>query len=123
VIAMVASRMRGPSTAQTRRALIARTGAGVVSESRRARRERLRGRTAAPVPGPAGGRPVGGPSGQAPRTPPPGAVPVQGGPVPREGLVPAGRAPAGPPSPSTGRPAPVSPPTGVPLSVRPSVRR
>lgn len=127
VIAMVASRLRGPTTAQTRRALIARTGAGVVSESRRTRRQRLRG-TAAPAQAhaaasaPAGARPAG-PSAQAPRTPPPGAVPAQGGPAPREGLVPAGRAPLGPPNPSGGRPAPVSPPTGVPAPVRPAVRR
>jgi hypothetical protein len=125
VIAMVASRLRGPSTAQTRRALIARTGAGVVSESRRERRERLRSRGAAP--GPAvhatapGTRPAMGPSAQAPRTPPPGAVPAQGGPAPREGLVPAGRAPLGP----DGRPgaAPASPPAGVPAPVRPSGRQ
>ena len=65
VIAMVASRLRGPTTAQTRRALIARTGAGVVSESRRTRRQRLRG-TAAPAQAHAaaeraGGRPAGRP--------------------------------------------------------------
>jgi hypothetical protein len=118
VIAMVASRLRGPSTAQTRRALIARTGAGVVSESRRERRERLRSRGATPAPAPA--VPTGGPSTQAPRTPPPGAVPVQAGPAPREGLVPASRAPLGP----GGRPgaAPVSPPAGVPSPVRPAGR-
>jgi hypothetical protein len=128
VIAMVASRLRGPSTAQTRRALIARTGAGVVSESRRARRQRLRDRGAGPAPAPAANAPVGdrsagGPSSLAPRTPPPGAVPAQGGPAPREGLIPAGRAPAGPPGPSNGGPAPVSPPIGVPSPVRPSGRR
>ena len=50
VVAMVASRLRGPSTAQTRRALIARTGAGVVSESRRQRRQRVRDRDADPAP-------------------------------------------------------------------------
>jgi hypothetical protein len=149
VIAMVASRLRGPSTAQTRRALIARTGAGVVSESRRERRERERDRTGgaapapAPVPAPAPApavpapaaraeapavdRPAGGPSSQAPRTPPPGAVPVQGGPAPREGLVPAGRAPVASPSPS-GNPSgvrlvPMSPPTGTPSPVQPPTRR
>ena len=129
VVAMIASRLRGPSTAQTRRALIARTGAGVVSESRRERRERLRGRGAGAAPGagappmaPAGARPAGGPSAQAPRTPPPGAVPAQGGPAPREGLIPAGRVPLGPPGPADGRPAPVSPSTGVPSPVRPAVR-
>lgn len=149
-IAMVASRLRGPTTAQTRRALINRTGAGVVSESRRDRRERMRSRTAAPAPSsvvpsspvptalvPAGppapdregvAEPVGGPSSLAPRTPPPGAVPSQAGPAPREGLVPAGRAPQaprGPQSPPHGRPGlvPMSPPTGVPSPVRPASRR
>jgi hypothetical protein len=134
VVAMVASRLRGPSTAQTRRALIARTGAGVVSESRRERRQR-QGRSAGPVPAapasaahakaPAGARPAGGPSSQAPRTPPPGAVPAQGGPAPREGLIPAGRAPLGPPNPAGGRSGsvPLSPPTGVPSPIHPSVRR
>ena len=127
VIAMVASRLRGPSTAQTRRALIARTGAGVVSESRRERRQRMQGRSAAPVPAAAapappttGDRPTGGPSSGTPGTPPRGAVPAQGGPVPREGLIPAGRAPQGPPTGPPGA-APVSPPTGVPL--RPATRR
>jgi hypothetical protein len=135
VVAMIASRLRGPSTAQTRRALIARTGAGVVSESRRQRRQRLRDRGADPAPAhvapspgvhpatPPGDRPAGGPSAQAPRTPPPGTVPAQGGPTPREGLVPTGRAPQGPPNPPHGRSAPVSPPTGVPGPIRPSVRR
>jgi hypothetical protein len=137
VIAMVASRLRGPSTAQTRRALIARTGAGVVSESRRDRRQRRqrRGRPAGPVPAvptpgahtkaPAGARSAGGPSSQAPRTPPPGAVPAQGGPAPREGLIPAGRAPLGPSNPAGGTPGsvPLSPPTGVPSPIHPSVRR
>jgi hypothetical protein len=130
VVAMVASRLRGPTTAQTRRALIARTGAGVVSESRRQRRQRLQGRGADPVPVPAAPgpgahpmAPAGGPSAQAPRTPPPGTVPAQGGPTPREGLVPTGRAPQGPPNPPHGRSAPVSPPTGVPGPIRPSVRR
>jgi hypothetical protein len=119
VIAMVASRLRGPSTAQTRRALIARTGAGVVSESRRERRERLRSRGA--VPTPAAGVHTGDPSAQAPRTPPPGTVPAQGGPDPREGLVPASRPPLGP----DGRPgaAAVSPATGAPSPGRPAGRR
>ena len=131
VIAMVASRLRGPSTAQTRRALIARTGAGVVSESRRERRGRAAGPVpAAPAPGahakaPAGARSAGGPSSQAPRTPPPGAVPAQGGPAPREGLIPAGRAPLDPPNAAGGRPGsvPLSPPTGVPSPKHPSARR
>ena len=138
VVAMVASRLRGPSTAQTRRALIARTGAGVVSESRRRRRQRVRDRGADPAPAapgpraagpglhpvaPAGPRPAVGPSAQVPRTPPPGAVPAQGGPAPREGLIPAGRAPLGPTGPADGRPTPASPPAGVPVSVRPATRR
>jgi hypothetical protein len=142
-IAMIASRLRGPTTAQTRRALITRTGAGTVSESRRERRERRRRRapeapSADVAPGPvapeAGAAPAGGPRSLVPRTPPAGAVPAQGGPAPREGLVPAGRAPRGPqgpdprarqhppvPSPVPGHP--VSPPTDLPASPPPAVRR
>ncbi|HEY2225834.1 hypothetical protein [Actinomycetospora sp.] len=124
-IAMIGSRLRGPSTAQTRRALIARTGEGVVSESRRDRRERARLRARRPMPS----QPIavvrGGPRALAPQDPPPGAVPVQGGPAPREGLVPAARVPHPPQGPSGGhrRPAPMSPPVGVPSPARPAGRR
>lgn len=146
VVAMIASRLRGPSTAQTRRALITRTGAGTVSESRRERRERARHRpAAAPTPAPASAA-AGGPNGRVPRTPPEGAVPAQSGPIPRETLVPAG-VPSGPParpSPSIprapggqrqqyvpgppGRPIPgpgpaPSPPAGVAAPLRPAIRR
>ncbi|NMO92492.1 hypothetical protein [Actinomycetospora sp. TBRC 11914] len=135
-IAMIASRLRGPTTAQTRRALITRTGAGTVSESRRERRERERSRTATPDAEPAPVPPgpgAGGPRARVPRTPPEGAVPAQSGPLPREALAPAGRPPLGPPAPrgaedarnaphppGPGR-APASPPAGVPL--RPAIRR
>jgi hypothetical protein len=131
---------RGPSTAQTRRALTERTGAGVVSESRRERRDRERSRSVpepevagtgvpspvlpmavVPAPEPAGPRP-GGPRTLAPRTPPPGAVPVQGGPVPRERLVPAGRAPLRPRGPAGPPGHPSSPPAGGP-AVHPGARR
>jgi hypothetical protein len=119
-IAMIASRLRGPSTAQTRRALITRTGAGVVSESRRERRERARRRAHRPVPSQPIAVVAGGPRAVAPQMPPRGAVPAQGGPAAREDLVPAARVPY--PS-GHGRPAPVSPPVGVPAPVRPAVRR
>ncbi|HEY2191040.1 MAG TPA: hypothetical protein VGH76_01890 [Actinomycetospora sp.] len=139
-VAMVASRLRGPTTAQTRRALITRTGAGVVSESRRERRERARHRTSAPSAADAPVAPAttagpGGPRTLTPRTPPAGAVPAQAGPAPREGLVPAGRGPQ-PPAHGRGphaRPGPVprgsgphpvpSPPAGSPEPLRPAVRR
>ncbi|MCD2192319.1 hypothetical protein LQ327_02770 [Actinomycetospora endophytica] len=118
-IAMIASRLRGPSTAQTRRALIARTGEGVVSESRRERRERARLRARRPVPSQPIAVVPGGPR-RVPQVPPPGAVPAQGGPAPREGLVPAAHAPR----PAGYRhPAPMSPPVGVPAPVRPASRR
>lgn len=124
-IAMIGSRLRGPSTAQTRRALIARTGEGVVSESRRERKERARTRARAPMPSQPIAVVPGGPRGMAPRTPPPGAVPAQGGPAVHEGLVPAARAPhpAQGPIGAHGRPAPMSPPAGVPAPVRPAARR
>jgi hypothetical protein len=121
-VAMIASRLRGPSTAQTRRALITRTGAGVVSESRRERRERARRRARRPVPSQPMAVVPGGPRGVPPRIPPRGAVPVQGGPAAREGLVPAARAPQQAPA-GHARPAPASPPVGVPAPVRPAVRR
>lgn len=120
-VAMVASRLRGPSTAQTRRALIARTGAGVVSESRRERRERARRRASRPVPSHPIAVVPGGPRTLVPRTPPPGAVPVQGGPAPRGCPAPAARAPQQ--SGGHRRPAPTSPPVGVPAPVRPVGRR
>jgi hypothetical protein len=121
-IAMVASRLRGPSAAQTRRALINRTGAGTVSESRRARRARVRLERAAPAPEvrlPAAAAPAapvsGGPRGMSPQEPPAGAVPEQGAAAAAEGLVPAARATThGPASAPGGRTsAPASPPTGV----------
>ncbi len=125
-IAMVASRLRGPSTAQTRRALIARTGAGVVSESRRDRRERARRQEPVPVPVQAPSRPMpvvpGGPRSLAPQTPPPGAVPAQGRPAGREGLVPAARVTLAPPVGGHRGAAPASPPAGVPSPVRPAAR-
>jgi hypothetical protein len=123
-IAMIASRLRGPSTAQTRRALIARTGAGVVSESRRDRKERARLRARRPMPSQPIAVVPGGPRTLAPQTPPPGAVPAQGGPAAQEGLVPAARVPHPPHGPgSHRRPAPMSPPAGVPAPVRPAGRR
>lgn len=117
VVAMVASRLRGPTTAQTRRALINRTGAGRVSESRRERRARGGGRTpvAAPVP-------VAGPAVPPPHAPV-GAVPQQGvapqpaAPAAPEGAVPAARAVTPPPAAGL-RPAPASPPAGVRSPVR-----
>ena len=119
-VAMVASRLRGPSTAQTRRALINRTGAGTVSESRRERRARVRSGRAVPAPAapaaPVPAAPVpGGPRGLSPQEPPAGAVPEQGAAAAAEGLVPAARATThGPASTPGGRTsAPVSPPTGV----------
>jgi hypothetical protein len=134
-VAMVASRLRGPTTAQTRRALITRTGAGTVSESRRERRERERQRSTSPSPA-AGPSVAGGPRALVPLTPPEGAVPEQSGPVPREGLVPAGRVPTVPPGPRgpaaprpgpapgpQAGPAPVSPPAGVAAPLRPAIRR
>ncbi|MFC5066246.1 hypothetical protein [Actinomycetospora atypica] len=116
-VAMVASRLRGPSAAQTRRALINRTGAGTVSESRRARRARVHPGAAAagpaqapapaPAPAPAAAAPrpstapepavSGGPRGLTPQEPPAGAVPEQG-----QAPAPGGRTSA-----------PVSPPAGV----------
>lgn len=121
-VAMAASRLRGPSTAQTRRALITRTGAGTVSESRRERRARMRSGRAVPageprfpvaaVPAP----PVpGGPQGMSPQELPVGAVPEQGAAAAAEGLVPAARATSqGPASAPGGRTsAPLSPPAGV----------
>lgn len=110
VAAMVASRLRGPTTAQTRRALINRTGAGTVSESRRARRAR----SARGAQTPAGPVPVG------PHAPA-GAVPQQAGPVgpaAPDGLVPAARGATPPPRPAVPRSAPVSPPAGVRSPVR-----
>ncbi|WP_433800170.1 hypothetical protein [Actinomycetospora sp. CA-084318] len=118
VAAMVASRLRGPTTAQTRRALINRTGAGTVSESRRARRARSVTRT--PQVAAAGpGAPVG-PVGPTPVPPhaPDGAVPQQGGPAAPEGLVPAARGATPPPRPDVPRSVPLSPPTGVRNPVR-----
>ncbi|WP_018334199.1 hypothetical protein [Actinomycetospora chiangmaiensis] len=123
VIAMVASRLRGPTTAQTRRALINRTGAGTVSESRRARRARAAARTRAAAPAVVPGH---GPVPMPPHAPA-GAVPPQGGPVgpvgrgahaASEGLVPAARGAASPPRPAAPRPAPASPPAGVRSPVR-----
>ncbi|MEJ2868957.1 hypothetical protein WCD74_14385 [Actinomycetospora sp. OC33-EN08] len=113
VVAMVASRLRGPTTAQTRRALVNRTGAGRVSESRRERRARGR---LMPIGRPAAVQVVPQPERPAPHAPA-GAVPEQAGPAgpaAPEGLVPAARAvtPAGP------RPAPMSPPGGVRSPVR-----
>ncbi|MDL5155738.1 hypothetical protein [Actinomycetospora termitidis] len=111
VVAMVASRLRGPTTAQTRRALISRTGAGTVSESRRARR-RPRGGVV-PV-----GRPVA-PQGGVPPHAPVGVVPEQMGPAAPEGLIPAARAVPGPSlRPAGAPPAPASPPAGVRSPVR-----
>jgi hypothetical protein len=119
-VAMASSRLRGPSTAQTRRALINRTGAGTVSESRRERRARLRSQHVVPAPmaAPAAGpAPVaaGGPRGMSPQEPPAGAVPEQGAAAAAEGLVPAARATThGPASAPGGRTSvPLSPPTGV----------
>ena len=116
-VALVASRLRGPSTAQTRRALINRTGAGTVSESRRERRARVRSGRAVPAPAaPVPAAPVpGGPRGLSPQEPPAGAVPEQGAAAAAEGLVPAARATThGPASTPGGRTsAPVSPTTGV----------
>jgi hypothetical protein len=114
VVAMVASRLRGPTTAQTRRALINRTGAGTVSESRRARRARAdRGPAARPV-----AAPTAGPVPEPPHAPV-GAVPAQGGgPAAPEGLVPAARGGTPPPRPGVSRPAPMSPPAGVRSPVR-----
>lgn len=124
-VAMVASRLRGPSTAQTRRALIARTEAGVVSESRRERRLRAQRRARRPVPSQPIAVVPGGPRYLAPRTPPPGAVPVQDGAAAREALVQAARAPqsARGPGGAHRRPGPMSPPVGVPTPVRPADRR
>ncbi|MCD2190157.1 hypothetical protein [Actinomycetospora soli] len=115
VAAMVASRLRGPTTAQTRRALINRTGAGTVSESRRARRARGVARTPEVAPAvPA--MPVG--MTVEPLHAPDGAVPQQTGPAAPEGLVPAARGTTPPPRPVVPRPAPLSPPTGVRSPVR-----
>jgi hypothetical protein len=120
VVAMVASRLRGPTTAQTRRALINRTGAGRVSESRRERRARGVDRTPVVAPAPLAGPavpPPHAPVGAVPRQAGPAARPAHAAPSAPEGAVPSARAvtpsrPAGPP------PAPVSPPAGVRSPVR-----
>lgn len=118
-VAMIASRLRGPSAAQTRRALIARTDAGVVSEPRRERRRRARLEPAPPVPPPPAARADAPPArashvaapARAGRAVPAGLVPMARAryPVPRERAAGPGGAV---------RPAPMSPPVGVPMSVR-----
>lgn len=117
VIAMVASRLRGPTAAQTRRALINRTGAGTVSESRRARRARGAGRVREAAPA----APVAPVVPVEPPHAPVGAVPPQAGPAgpaAPEGVVPAARAVAEPSRPGVAPPAPMSPPAGVRSPVR-----
>lgn len=81
--ALIASRLRGPSAAQTRHALASRTGAGTVSESRRERRERATRRVGeVPVPAapagvvPAQARPAGGVAPGARAVVPPGGAPL-----------------------------------------------